>query len=282
MQPDAESGRDTAPAHVGGLLRACSLAAPEARALLAHAMGVAREHLVTHAESAVDATVQARFADLVRHRSQGTPMAYLLGFQEFYGHRLRVTPAVLIPRPDTELLVETALQVLAHLSGARVLELGTGSGCIAIALALARPDLVIVATDVSVAALEIARGNARRLGARLHLVGADWFAPLRGTFDLLISNPPYIAPQDRHLTALTFEPRGALTDGCDGLAALRIVIAGAPALLADGGTLLLEHGYDQGIAVRALAAAGGFDAAKTLVDLGGRDRACLARITRAA
>ncbi len=264
-----------APATAQSLLRDCPLPAKEARALLAHALDISRERLIAHPEAKIDEGTRARFASLVSERRQGTPMAYLLGVQEFYGHCMRVTPEVLIPRADTELLVDTALHLLRARPGARILELGTGSGCIAIALALARRDLLIVASDRSPAALHVARENCCRLGVSLHLIAGNWYAPVRGLFDLILSNPPYIAAGDRHLAQLTFEPRAALTDGDDGLSALRTIVAGAGEQLAPGGRLLVEHGYDQGAAVRRLMREHGFSWARTLRDLAGRERACL-------
>ncbi len=276
--------RDTAGPAAGAagarqLLRTSGLPATEARALLCALLELPRERLVAHPDTAVAPGAAQRFHALAEQRRRGVPLAYLLGTQEFYGHALHVNPDVLIPRPDTELLVDTALDVLAQRPQARVLDLGTGSGAIAIALALARPGLDIVATDVSTAALRVAQHNARRLGARIQLVAADWFAPVAGRFDLIISNPPYIAAADPHLDALGDEPRRALTDDADGLGALRSVIGGAAARLAVDGTLLVEHGYDQGAAVRALLQAAGFGA-RTLRDLAGQERACLG--TRAA
>jgi len=257
------------------LLRDCPLAPKEARALLAQSLEVAAEHLVAHPELSVDRRAQALFSHQVSERRRGAPMAYLLGMQEFYGHRLRVSPDVLIPRPETELLVDTALRLLQDRTDMRVLDLGTGSGCIAIALALARPDIWIIACDRSPDALQIARENCLRLGASLHLVAAQWYAPLQAKFDLIISNPPYIAAGDRHLADLPFEPRAALTDEADGLTALRAIICGARARLRRGGQLLVEHGYDQGAAVRALMQAHGFEEVTTLRDLAGQERACL-------
>jgi len=171
--------------------------------------------------------------------------------------------------------VETGLRLLHGHTDARVLELGTGSGCVAIALALERPDLSIVASDCSVAALRIAQENCIRLGATLQLVAGHWYDPLRGRFDLILSNPPYVASGDRHLAQLRFEPRTALTDERDGLTALRIIIAGAREHLASGGHLLVEHGYDQGAAVREFMQRHGLVGIRTLRDLAGHERACL-------
>ncbi len=254
------------------VLRGCGLPLGESRALLCGILGVAREALVAHPETPVDAATRARFAEAVARRIAGVPLAYLTGEQEFYGHVFRVTPDVLIPRPETELLVDTALGVLQNKPSARVLELGTGSGCIAIALALARPDLWVVASDRSPAALQVARENCRQRAAPVQLVAGDWFAPFQGRFDLVISNPPYVAADDRHLVALACEPRAALTDGGDGLGALRAIVAGAGGFLAAGGDLLLEHGYDQGDAVRELLRTATFREVRTLRDLAGLER----------
>jgi release factor glutamine methyltransferase len=255
-------------------LRDCRLPEREKRALLAHALGVARERLIAHPESSVDPEALAQFAQLAGARLAGTPMAYLLGVQEFYGHALMVTPAVLIPRPDTEVLVECALEALGKQRHARVLDLGTGSGCIAIALARARPSWTVVATDRSAAALQVARQNSQRLGASIHLVAGDWFAPIQGRFDLVVSNPPYIGVQDAHLAELNCEPRLALTDEGDGMSALRSIIAGAWAHLEPDGHLLVEHGYDQAEATRALMRAHGLHTVRTYRDLAGNDRVC--------
>jgi release factor glutamine methyltransferase len=261
----------------GEALRACTLAPREARALLAQSMGVSHEALIAHPQAPVPPDAQARFASLVEARRRGMPMAYLLGRQEFYGLAMRVTRDVLIPRPETELLVETALAVLVQAPQACVLELGTGSGCVAVALARARPQWRVVATDLSEPALAVARENCRTHGVDVALLRADWYAPLAGRFDLVVSNPPYVASGDPHLADLAFEPCMALSDGGDGLAHLRTIVNGARVHLARGGRLLVEHGYDQGAAVLELARSAGFASATTLRDLAGQERACLAR-----
>jgi len=253
----------------------CTLPKREARVLLAHALGVSRERLIAHPEHPIDECARARFARLIKERARGIPMAYLLGVQEFYGRLMSVTPAVLVPRPETEILVQTALRLLDGRPMARVLELGTGSGCIAIAIALERPDLQIVATDRSTAALQVARENCNRLGAALQLLAGDWYAPLQGRFDLILSNPPYIRVADEHLPQLRFEPRAALTDEGDGLISLRTIVAGASEYLTPGGHLLVEHGYDQAAAVRELMLCHGLAKVCTLHDLAGHERACL-------
>lgn len=263
------------------LLAASGLPRIEARALLEHASGRTREWLVGHGDEPAPADVAERFRVLARRRAAGEPLAYLVGGREFFGRWFETTPAVLIPRPDTELLVEAALARAAQ--RARVLDLGTGSGAIALTLALERPDLEVTATDASPRAVEVAARNAARLGAaRVRILVGDWYAALGAgeRFEMIVSNPPYIAAGDAHLAAgdLRHEPAQALTDGADGLSALRTIVAAAPQHLAPGGWLLLEHGLDQGDAVRQLLAAAGFDALATLRDAEARDRVSLGRL----
>jgi release factor glutamine methyltransferase len=257
---------------VQDLLRQSGLPPQEARALMAYAASVPRETLIAHPQRVPEALVAARFAQLAERRQTGVPMAYLLGVQEFLGREFLVTPDVLIPRPETELLVECALDAIASLQAPRVLELGTGSGCVAISLALARPDAIVTASDASGAALAVAAGNARRLGVKLALLASDWYGAIGGRFDLVVSNPPYVARCDPHLDSLRFEPRTALTDEGDGLGALRVILSGAPGHLGPGGRVMVEHGYDQGEAVRDLMRRAGFQDASTLRDLAGHER----------
>jgi release factor glutamine methyltransferase len=277
-------------ARVADLWRNCGLPALEARALLARVLGCTRERLLAHPEQPVDDGAAARWRALLRRRLEGEPFAYLVGEREFHGHCFLVGPDVLVPRPETELLVDTALELLRGHPRARVLELGTGSGCIAISLALARPDLRILATEISAPALAIARANASRLGAAVRYATGSWYEALVEVeaeaeadadadrrFALVVSNPPYVAAGDPHLESLRHEPTGALTDGGDGLGALRAIVAGARARLVPGGALLVEHGHDQGDAVRALALAAGLADPRTLADLAGTGRATLAR-----
>lgn len=261
----------------GELLAASGLPAAEARALLAFASGAAREALIAFPERAVAPQAAERFAALAARRRTGEPMAYLLGVQEFYGRPFRVTPAVLIPRPETELLVELALDALRAVERPSVLELGTGSGCIAITLALERPDARVVAADRSAEALAVARDNAQRLGAHVEFVASDWYAAIEGEFDAIVANPPYVAAGDPHLADLRFEPIDALTDRGDGLRCLRTIVAGAPARLSPGGSLLVEHGYDQAAAVRALFENAEFDDVRSIRDAAAIDRACVGR-----
>jgi len=245
----------------------------ENRILLCHALQLPRVALITQSERALTSAEAAVLAGLVQRRLDGEPIAYIVGEREFFGLPFKVSPAVLIPRPDTELMVELALARLAP--RARLLDMGTGSGAIAVAVAHTRPDATVTALDVSEAALDIAQANAAANGARVRFVRSDWYAALGAErFDLIASNPPYIASGDRHLGEgdLRFEPTGALTDHADGLSALRIIIDGAPVHLEPGGWLLLEHGYDQAEAVRALLTARGFTEVQSWRDLAGIER----------
>ncbi|MBJ6980102.1 MULTISPECIES: peptide chain release factor N(5)-glutamine methyltransferase [unclassified Luteimonas] len=257
--------------------------ASEAGLLLQHVLRRSQAWLFAHADAEVPAAEARRFDALVARRAEGMPVAYLVGRRGFWTLDLAVTPDTLIPRPETELLVEQALQRLPTGRPLRVADLGTGSGAIALAIASERPLAQLVATDRSEAALAVARGNARSHGldGRVDFRQGDWFAPLAGDrFDLLASNPPYIAAADPHLGRgdLRHEPADALASGADGLDAIRILAAHAPALLVPGGWLLLEHGWDQGPAVRALLAAAGFEEVATVPDLEHRDRVSLGRL----
>jgi release factor glutamine methyltransferase len=248
----------------------------EAQLLLAHVLGASRAQLHSHPETTADAAQAERYRRLLGRRAAGEPLAYLTGRREFWSLDLAVTPAVLIPRPETELLVERAL-ALGPPGDARAADLGTGSGAIALALARERPRWRIVATDVSAAALAVARANAAALGASgIEFLAGSWFAPLAGArFDLLVSNPPYVAADDPALgdPALAFEPPLALTPpGGDALAALRLLAQGAPAHLLPGGWLLLEHGASQGPQVRAELVAAGFAHVRSHRDLAGHER----------
>lgn len=251
----------------------------DAEVLMMRLLRVDRAFLYARPEMAIPAATAAVYDTLVDARERGMPIAYLTGEREFFSHVFRVTPDTLIPRPDTELLVEAALQLKLP-EPARVLDLGTGSGAIAITLALECPAWDVTATDVVDAALAVARDNAARLGACVRFAGGDWFAALvpDDRFDLIISNPPYIAPDDVHLGEgdLRFEPRSALIAADDGLAAIAHIVDAARHRLHAQGWLLIEHGWQQGEAVRALAAAAGYAPVKTLVDLAGKPRALLA------
>lgn len=245
----------------------------DAQILLGALLRQPRSWLLAHDTDPLPAEAASRFTELAARRARGEPVAYLVGDKEFYGLSLRVAPGVLVPRPDTETLVDWALDVLPPDPPTHVLDLGTGSGAIALAIRSRRPHARLTAVDASPEALAIAQDNARRLGLPLELLGGSWFEPV-GTrrFDLIVSNPPYIAEGDPHLPALRFEPRQALTAGADGLDDLRRIVAGAPAHLVPGGWLLLEHGYDQAPAVQALLGQAGFTEVSTRHDLAGQPR----------
>ncbi len=253
----------------------------EARMLLGHLLQRSTAWLEAHRDESVDEAVDRQMSALVGRRSAGEPMAYLLGVREFYGRDFAVTADVLIPRPETELLVDIAKEKVGAGGTAAILDMGTGSGCIAVTLALELPQAQVIAADVSSAALAVARDNAARLGAHVEFVESDWFVALPAqAFDLIVANPPYVAAGDRHLSEgdLRFEPQGALTDHADGLAALRHIIAHAPAWLSPQGGLFCEHGYDQADAVRDMLQAAGFIDIEQHRDLAGIVRCSGARI----
>lgn len=260
-------------ATVKALQAALPLDALENRILLCHALGLTRVGLITQSEREITTDEAATLHALVERRLHGEPIAYIVGKREFFGLDFAVTDAVLIPRPDTELIVELALERLPQ--DGRVLDMGTGSGAIAVALAHTRPDAHVTALDVSAAALDVARANAASNGVTVHFIESNWFAGVADErFDLIVSNPPYIAAGDAHLAQgdLRFEPVGALTDHADGLAALGIIIDGAATHLADHAWLLLEHGYDQAAAVRTLLIDAGYTDVHSWRDLAGIER----------
>ncbi|WP_371926506.1 peptide chain release factor N(5)-glutamine methyltransferase [Chromobacterium sp. IIBBL 290-4] len=263
-------------------LRRHALPRLESRMLLMHAWpGLSHAAIIGYPERELPQEAVAVFETLAERRLAGEPMAYLLGSREFFGRDFRVSPAVLIPRPETEHLIELALARLDRSQAARVVDLGTGSGIIAATLALEAPAWRVSAVDVSAEALQVAAANAQALGAAVAFHHGSWFDPLAADarFDLIASNPPYIEREDHHLDEgdLRFEPRGALTDEADGLSCLREIAAGAPARLHAGGWLMVEHGYDQGEAVRSLFAATGLLEVETIRDLAGQDRITVGR-----
>ncbi len=253
----------------------------DAQALLLHVLERPPSWLLSHADASLSPMQQSAFAALLARREVGEPVAYLTGRRGFWTLDLEVTPATLIPRPETERLVELSLERIAPDVEARIADLGTGSGAIALAIASERPRARVIATDASSAALAVARRNAERHGiAHVEFREGSWFGPLAGErFDLIASNPPYIEAGDPHLAEgdLRFEPMSALASGGHGLEDIREIIAGAPAHLARGGWLLLEHGWRQGEAVRALFDAAGFIDIDTAQDLEDRDRVTLGR-----
>jgi release factor glutamine methyltransferase len=261
-------------------LAASGLEAREARVLLAAACGVGEASLIAHPEVQMTAQAETRFLAWATRRRAGEPIAYLLGEREFYGLALGVTPAVLIPRPETELLVDLALERVTVDAEAAVLDLGTGSGAIALAVKRHRPRASVVAVDASAAALAVARANAARLKLEVDFRLGRWFEPLRGErFDLVLANPPYVAADDPHLAEgdLRFEPRSALDGGADGLDAIREIVAQAPAHVRSAGWLLVEHGFDQAEAVSASFERAGFERVEDRRDLSGMPRVTLGR-----
>ena len=259
----------------------------DARLLMQHLLGISHAQYLADPDRKLSGEEIEAFMTLVLRRERGEPVAYLLGEKDFYSRSFRVTPDVLIPRPDTELIVTLALKRLKALAWPRVLDLGTGSGAIAVTLACECPEAAVLAIDVSPAALAVARENAERLGGKVGFIESDWFSAIGDErFDVIVANPPYVAARDPHLSqdGLPFEPDLALTDGADGLACIRRIVAGAPAHLVSGGVLLIEHGYDQAEAVRELLATGPYADISTWQDLSGNDRvsgACLAEAAAA-
>jgi len=254
------------------LARAAGVERLDAQWLLAHLLQRPRSWLLAHDDETLAGPIDAAFRDGLAQRAAGVPLAYVVGEREFCGLMLKVTPDVLVPRPETEGLVDWALELLngplAGRSAPAVVDLGTGSGAIGLALKAACAHARTVVSDASVAALAVAVANAQRLGLKVETLAGDWWQPLAGRrFDLVVANPPYVAGADPHLAALRHEPRAALTPEGDGLDALRRIITGAPAQLHPGGWLLLEHGHDQAAAVQQLLLEVGFGAVSSRADL---------------
>ncbi|MCF7529045.1 peptide chain release factor N(5)-glutamine methyltransferase [Neisseria lisongii] len=271
---------ETAPITLENRLRQSPLPKLEIRMLLQAAGGYSRTELITRSGDMLPPEVLQRLHNFEQRRLAGEPMAYILGEREFYGRIFQVNPSVLIPRSETEHLLEAAIERLPQ--GGTAWDLGTGSGALAVSLALERPDAEVYASDISPQALATAQANARRLGANIHFSCGSWFdtdRPSEKPFDILVSNPPYIEQHDPHLNQgdLRFEPQTALTDFSDGLSHIRTLAQGAPKYLKSQGWLLLEHGYDQGSAVREILIQQGFTQTATLPDLAGCDRVTLGR-----
>lgn len=249
----------------------------ESRMLMQVVTGLSRVQLLTRDTDALTPQQLDRWNALLDRRIHGEPMAYILGEREFYGRMFAVNPNVLIPRPDTEILLDAVLGQYDGQTALHVLDLGTGSGAIAVTLAAERPLWQVTAVDVSTDALRVAQANADRHAPKLRLLHSDWYSALneqQDRFDVIVSNPPYIAVDDVHLTQgdVRFEPRGALSDEADGLRHYRHIIAQAPSFLNDGGRIFLEHGFEQGEAVRALLQQHGFTDVQTVRDLAGHER----------
>lgn len=262
-------------------LRAAGLELADARALLRAVLHVGDAHLAAHPERALTDIERGRYLERVERRRAGEPVAYLTGEREFYSLAFKVTPAVLIPRPETELLVETALGVIPADAPVRVLDLATGSGCVAVAIGRHRAHARVTAADVSHAALAVARANAAAHGVAVEFVEGDWFAALPGrSFDLIVANPPYIAEGDPHLEQgdLRFEPRGALVAGPTGLDCIELIVEQAVCHLDAGGRLLFEHGHDQAPCARALLGAAGYADIVSHRDLAGIERVSGGRV----
>ena len=270
---------------IGQLLAVAGIDGREARLLLSRASGLPEAIIAAFPERTVGEAEAARFHAFCARRRGGEPVAYILGEREFFGLRFQVNPAVLIPRPETELLVEQVIEAAGSFERPRVADLGTGSGAVAIAVGRNLPAARVTATDASPAALEVARANAAALGAtNVEFLLSDWFSDLGDReYDIVASNPPYIAVRDRHLSRgdLRFEPASALVGGVDGLDCLRHIAAGARARLAAGGTLLLEHGHEQGAAVRRLLHPE-FTCVRTWRDLAGHERVTGGRVAKSA
>ena len=249
----------------------------DAQMLLLHALHRDvgdRAWLLAHDTDALEPGADTAFQALVARRAAGEPVAYLLGRKEFFGLALQVDARVLVPRPDTETLVNWALDLLPDDAPCKVLDLGTGSGAIALAIARNRQSAAVDAVDASEPALAVARANARALSLPVRFFAGNWLGgvPPGESYDLVVSNPPYIADGDLHLPALRHEPRQALTAGADGLDDLRVIVADSPSRLVPGGWLLLEHGWDQAAAVRVLLVAAGLEEVQSRTDLGGNER----------
>jgi release factor glutamine methyltransferase len=267
-------------AHIMATLAGGDSPRADADVLLCHLLGCRRSYLMTWPERTLNAAQQATLQGWLSRRLNGEPIAHLVGEREFWSLPLKVSPATLIPRPDTEVLVEQALARLPprpaspHQAPCALLDLGTGTGAIALALKSERPDADVWAVDRMPEAAALARANSAALGLPIEVRGGSWFAPLSGAprFEMIVSNPPYIAAADPHLAALHAEPQAALTPGADGLGALRLLCQDAPGHLRPGAWLLLEHGFDQGAAVRRLLQDAGLRRVTTRVDLAGNER----------
>jgi release factor glutamine methyltransferase len=260
---------------VAEALRAAGIESADARVLLRFVLGASDAQLVTHPERALTDVERERFLALAARRRGGEPVAYLTGEREFYSLPFKVTPAVLIPRPETELLVETALERIAADAPVSVLDLATGSGCVAVAIGRHRARARVTATDISREALNVARRNAETQGVDIEFMESDWFSALPGRrYDFIVANPPYIAEGDPHLASgdLRFEPRKALVAGPDGLTCIDAIVARAHAHLVIGGWLLFEHGFDQAARCRNLLQRAGFGHVMSKRDLAGIER----------
>lgn len=266
---------------VGDLLRAGEIDLADARVLLRCVLQLTAAQIASHPERELTDDERRQYRELVERRRAGEPVAYLTEEREFYSMVMKVTPAVLIPRPETELLVDLVLERAAPGRALRVLDLATGSGCVAVAIACTHPAARVTATDVSAAAIAVARENAARHGAELELIESDWFEALADRrFDVIVANPPYVAANDRHLDEgdLRFEPRPALAAGPTGYECIEKIVVQAPRHLEPGGWVLIEHGYEQAAGCRELLERAGFDAIFSDCDLAGIERVSGGRV----
>ena len=248
----------------------CESARLDADLLLMLVLNCPRSYLITHDNDEIKDRFVVRYRNLISRRMAGEPIAYIVGYKEFWGLPFKVNKDVLIPRPDTELIVETALKFKQAFS---VLDLGTGSGAIILAIKHERPEIKAFAVDISDGALNVAKENAALFNLEVNFIKSSWFSGLKDEkFDLIVSNPPYIEENDEHLKALSFEPIGALTSGQDGLDDIRLIVRESRQFLNNDGALLLEHGYNQGKRVRDILTENGFSEVMTLKDLGGNER----------
>jgi release factor glutamine methyltransferase len=275
--PGCDSGQFASVAagcSIDAVLRNSPLNSLETRILVGHVLKLSRVQLITHSERVLTANEAQHLSAAIRRRINGEPIAYIIGEREFYGLSFHVTSDVLIPRPETELLVELVTERLRE--NGRILDMGTGSGAIAVAIAHIRPDAAVTALDINPAALDVARQNALGHGVSINFLHSDWFSKLTDQcFDVIVANPPYIVKGDDHLSQgdLRFEPADALTDHADGMTALRTIIEGAARHLLPDGWLFVEHGYDQSAAVRELFVAREFCQVQSWRDLAGIERA---------
>lgn len=258
------------------LLKTNDIAKMDKKIILRKITGFTDAQLISRDDYSLTKDQLVKYQDYLERVKAKEPLAYIVRGKEFYSRQFKVTPDTLIPRPETELLIDEIIKLA--MPNARIIDLGTGSGCIAITCKLERPDLDIVATDYSIPALEVAKFNAVNLGANVQFIQSDWYEAVNGKFNLIVSNPPYIEFSDEHLAELTYEPKTALTDFADGLQCIRKIISGAEEYLTANGWLLIEHGFDQGSKVRELFEMAEFIDIKTIQDYAGLDRITLGKI----
>lgn len=260
------------------LLTSSDLDKLDTKLLLCHILKISNVKLITHDDYILTRSELESFNHLRIARKNGMPMNYILGFREFYSREFKVSADTLIPRPETELIIDTLIS-LVKIPHQRLLDLGTGSGCIAITAKLEVPDLIVEAVDKFIPTLDIARENAKSLGANINFFQSDWFSNVSGKFDIIVSNPPYIHSKDKHLQDLKYEPIAALTDFMDGLSHLKKIISEAKVFLNKSGWLILEHGFDQAKAIHALMDLAEFKQVRTIKDYSGNDRITIATFT---